>query len=95
MSQGSRLLNVFQSSGCPGTQNLTGEDLDWVWELGQGTEVESFLLHLVQHWESLTSGPEAITLTQQELQEWNELQEKEPENILSGELLEEALKVIR
>ena len=83
--RGSRLLDLFRSCGVPDIAHLSGEDLDWVWEAGSTPEVGALL-----DWMCDTVEPEEMVLTSDELKEWNELQ---PEDILHGNVLEEALKV--
>ena len=90
---GAQLLQLLQSAGCPGTQKMIGEDLDWVWEL-PGKEVSTFLGHIIKSVGSSSSSSSVTdTLTDQEIRDWQRLQETEPEHILSGDLLEEALRV--
>lgn len=80
---GGTVLEALKSVRCPGIEAWTPDDLDW---LGSTSgETQSFLTWLTQSLE-----PE-MALTAEELEAWHRLQTDRSEDILQGELLEEAL----
>jgi hypothetical protein len=83
--EGERLLSVFRGAGCPGVSSWTGSDLDWVYEIPGARD----MLDRVTG----TFDKDTMVLTEEELQEWKWIAENEPNEILDGELLDEALKV--
>ncbi|XP_059099158.1 uncharacterized protein LOC131893204 isoform X1 [Tigriopus californicus] len=80
---GRNVLEAFQSVGCPGIEAWGADDLDWLASTSE--ETRSFLTWLTQSLE-----PE-LALTIDELEAWQRLQADRPDDILQGELLEEAL----
>ena len=81
---GRRLLSVFRAAGCPGIDDWTGEELDWMWEADASKVFLQWLCHRM--------GGQEMVLTPDEVAQWEEMHRTRPEDILEGELLQEAVE---
>ena len=81
---GDRFLRFLRSSGCPNTGQLRGDDLDWMWDIAP-----EFLQWICRN-EDVSK---EMVLSEEEVQQWEALQES-GEEILEGEMLERALSAV-
>lgn len=86
---GQELVSALRNLGCPDLSDATGDDFDWICEDSDPT-VRSF----VEWVGKLDKDGTATVLTPQELEEWENLKTTAPNEILSGKLLDDALKVL-
>lgn len=72
--------------------NAVASPQDWVWDSASSEcpEAARLLEHVCQSVDA-----EAMALSEAELREWKQLQERHPEDILHGDELKEAVKVRR
>ena len=96
--KGQDLVDLFNRLGSPGSEELNGDDLDWIWdELSNDVSADNVERANFLRW--ITSEKlGALTmaknvLSEEEVAQWNELQKNRPDLILAGERLEEAVQV--
>lgn len=87
-------MAFFQRLGVPNADSLNPEDLDWMLESGNKDEQSSLLEFLTSPQLGHLTADKNV-LTNSELERWSDLQLSQPDAILSGELLEQALRLVK